>query len=98
MTVEELEAAFEKHSEDEFLEFNRIKNPRHHRPDLCAFLMPDEAVPGEFGRDMVSGAEHDLVFLGVDVEELAKVATDDLIRDLSRCGVRFEDSWLEMFA
>lgn len=38
MTLEELEAAFERH-EDDFLKFDRIANPRSSRPDLHAFRL-----------------------------------------------------------
>lgn len=99
MTVEKLEATFEKYMDDEFLKFNLIKKPRHRRADLCGFLMLDDAVPVKSaGHYMICGAEHDEIYLDTDVEELAKVATDSMVRDLVRCGVRFNDGHLEMFA
>lgn len=89
MTTEELKACFEKHTE-EFLKFERIERPAHRRPDLCAFLMLD-AVPGieRTGKlgDIVSAAEHDAIYFDVTAPELAAVATDEMVRDLHRCGV-----------
>ena len=86
MTIGELKAAFERHS-DEYLEFERIAHPRHPRPDLCAFLMLHDLAPGT--GDLVADATHDEVFLSVDPKVVAKKITDDMVRDLCRCGVRF---------
>ena len=97
MTRDELIAAIRRQDDDneEFLRFERIEKPLHRRPDICAFLMLDAALPdavmanGEPG-DMVCCAEHDEIWLDVDLDELAAVATADMIRDLVRCGVRFD--------
>lgn len=93
----DLQATFEKFG-DEYIHFERIENPRHPRPDVCAFLMLHDLVPGT--GDMVSASEHDEFFLGVDCEELAKVATEDIVRDLHRCGVMYSEEYdcLSMFA
>jgi len=74
---------------DEFLEFERIENPKHRRPDICAFIMLDELLPGD--RDMVSSASHDEIFLDVDCNDLAEIATEEQIRDLIRCGIRYSN-------
>lgn len=98
MTTEELRAAFGKHGEDEYLQFERVENPAHRRPDICAFIMLDRLVPGTC--DMVSGASHDEIYLHVGIGDLAAVVTDAEVRDLARCGVRYDadcDS-LAMFA
>jgi len=97
MKTEELEACFEKHS-DEYIRFERIEAPRHPRPDLCAFLMLHDLAPKN--SDMVCAAEHDEIWLGVDIEVFAAVVTDDIVRDLVRCGVRYDSDTesLAMFA
>lgn len=93
----DLKEAFERH-DDEFLNFVAIENPRHPRPDVCAFLTLHDLVPSD--RDMISAAEHDEFFLSTDCAALAEVATDDVVRDLVRCGVRYsaEFDCLCMFA
>lgn len=83
-----LQAAFEKH-EEEYLKFERIESPQSKRPDMHAFMLLDRLMP-EAG-DMISASEHDEFFLGIDCEELAKVITDDQVRELARCGVRYSD-------
>ena len=96
--IENLEQAFDAAS-DEYIKFERIENPLHRRPDICGFLKLDQLVPGK-PRDMVCAAEHDEFFLDVDPEELAKVATQEDIVYLHRCGIRYDtgtDS-LAMFA
>lgn len=83
----DLKAVFEEFS-DEFLEFARIEKPMHARPDICAFLMLDKLVPGT--HDIVCCAEHDEFWLDVTPDQLAAVATPDDIRDLIRCGLRYD--------
>jgi hypothetical protein len=89
-----LEEMFEKH-EDEFLKFDRVQNKRSKRQDLHAFLLLDELVPGD--NDIVSCAEHDEIYLGVDCGELAEVITEEQVIELSRCGVRPGRDCLCMF-
>ena len=81
---------FEKF-DNEYLEFERVENKLHSRPDLCAFLLLDKLLP-KAGRDMVCAAEHDEFFLDVDCKKLAEVATENDILTLRRCGVRYDSS------
>jgi hypothetical protein len=85
--IDDIKATFAKY-EDDFLKFELIERPRHHRPDMCAFLMLDELAPGH--GDMVCSAEHDEIWLDVEVAKLAAVVTEEQIRDLIRCGVRLD--------
>ena len=89
MTIKQLKRFFEAH-DDEFLKFERIPKERRstRRPDLHAFLMLDALVPGE--TDIVACAEHDEIYLDVSAEDLAKIATEDQLVDLIRCGVRHD--------
>lgn len=97
MTIEEMEALFELF-DDEFGQFENIESPMHRLKDLCAFLMLDAVLPGNY--KAVAAAEHDKIWLNADVEGLARVATNGLIRDLVRCGVMLdtENNSLAMFA
>lgn len=95
MTTDELREIFER-EDDEFLKFERIESPRHPRPDLCAFLMLHDLVPGD--SDMVAGASHDEIHLDVREEDLAAVVTEAQVIDLRRCGVRMDGYGLCMFA
>ena len=87
-TMHRITEAFSKY-DDEFLRFERIEAPLHFRPDVCAFLMLDQIAPSK--RDIVSSAEHDEIWLSVDVEKVSENATDEQLRDLHRCGVRFDE-------
>lgn len=89
MTLDELEALFEKHS-DEYVQFERIEKPLHPRPDICAFIRLHELVPGN--GDMVCASEHDEFFLDVSPDALAAVATEEDVIMLHRCGVRYDTS------
>ena len=86
----DLEAIFAKH-EDEYIKFDRVENPAHTRPDLCAFLLLHElAPPAQAGRDMVCAAEHDEFFLDADVDTVAANATEEQVVTLIRCGVQLD--------
>ena len=91
--TESIDDVFEEFC-DEFLEFGRIENPKHRRPDICAFLMLDEIAPGNSGHeracDMISCARHGEFYLSTDVEEFCQNVTKDQIRDLVRCGLRYD--------
>lgn len=84
MTYEEMQEMFETDN-DEHGEFQRVENKLNGRPDIHAYLLLDSLFPGD--RDMVSAAEHDIIYLAPDAEELAKVATEEQVLELIRCGV-----------
>lgn len=90
----DLKAEFEK-NEDHYLEDHESIAGR---ADLHAFNLLERLIPGK--GDMISGAEHDEITLGIDLEELAAVATPEDITTLVRCGVRFDAEYdcLRMFA
>lgn len=78
---------FNKYDSDH-LKFDRVENKLHHRADICAFLLLDKLLPSN--SDMVSASDHDIIYLDADLEELAKVATEDDILMLIRCGVHYD--------
>jgi hypothetical protein len=56
----------------------------------------NELVPSS--RDIVFGAEHDVIYLSIPPEELAAVVTSDQIVELVRCGVLYTvEDRLRMF-
>jgi len=65
------------------------------RKDLLAFMLLDRLVPT--GYCMISAAEHDQIWLGVDTEALAEVISDDDIRQLILLGVFIQEESLTMF-
>ena len=78
---------FEKY-ETEFLKFDRVEYKLSLRPDLHAFMLLDILMPGT--SDIVSNTSHDEIFLEVEPEALAQVATEDQLQELHRCGVRHD--------
>ena len=75
---------------DDFLQFERVESPMHSRPDICAFLMLDARLPRP-GWDIVDFATHEEISLAIDVDALAAVVDEAFIRDLVRCGVRYDE-------
>jgi len=95
MTTEELSEFYDEHK-DEFLHFERVEDKITNRPDLHAFLRLDKLLPnadpvGRGADDIVSGADHDVIYIGIDVEELLAVATDDQLIELYRCGIFYSE-------
>jgi len=88
MTIETLTELFNKY-EDEYGKFERVENPLSHRPDLCAFIRLDILLP-QGRRDIVSSAEHDQIYLGIELEELLQVITEEDVLYLTRCGVMLD--------
>jgi len=88
MDVEEIEERWELVGDNEFLGFEKVQNKRSNRPDLHAFLLLEELLPGK--TDMIVGAEHDKIWLDFDGVQVAAL-TDDQIIELSRCGVMYDE-------
>lgn len=78
---------FNKHDK-EFLEFEKVEIKLSKRPDIHAFILLDQLVPGD--ADIIAAAEHDEIYLDVEPEQLEKVASELQIIDLIRCGVRYD--------
>ena len=79
----DIAALFEKHDDKSY------KDQPDGPDDLTAFTLLNRLVPG--AHRMISGAEHDQIWLDVDLDELAKVASEDDIITLIRCGVWLDD-------
>lgn len=90
MTTEEFVELYEKHHDDEYIKFGRIQNKRSQRPDLHAFLLLDELVPGSM--DIIGDSAHDEFYLDIDIYSLAKVISEAQIIELIRCGVRLDEN------
>lgn len=86
----DLEKVFEIH-ENEYLKFDRVENPPNPRPDISAFILLDWLMPKP-GRCILSAAEHDEIFLDIDIDKLASIATSEDILMLIRCGVRLDSA------
>lgn len=82
---------FFRKSGDDFLVFKRVANKASNRPDLNAFILLDKLVPGDM--DIIAGSDHDVIYLEVSPDELAKVATEEDILTLVRCGVRWSSEY-----
>ncbi len=100
MTVEKMVELFSELSDNQDWQFfEKMEHPikaKFNRQDLCAFVKLNELVEGM--GDIVSAAEHDQIWLDVELEDLAKVATEKDIEFLCACGVFVEDESLSMFA
>ena len=90
MTTENLIAAFNKYA-DEYLSFIDVANKLSRRPDMHAFILLDKLIPGDGMSDLITAAEHDQFFIGIKPEALAMVATEEIILELVRCGIVYDE-------
>lgn len=72
---------------NEYLKFDRVEVKLSTRPDIHAFILLNNLFPNN--RDIVSGAEHDEIYLDVSSEQI-EALTDAQMKELSRCGVRYD--------
>ncbi len=94
--LEQMVQWFETHN-DEYCKFEGVRAPRSSRRDLCGFMLLDLLVGGT--EKMIGAAEHDEIYLSVDVDQLAEVITEDDVITLLRCGIRYDEEYdcLAMF-
>lgn len=90
--IDKLEARWAAIDNDgeEFLKFDRVEVKLSTRPDIHAFILLNSLFPKN--RDIVSGAEHDEIYLDVN-DEQAGTLNDAQILELSRCGVRYDTQY-----
>lgn len=75
----------------EGLKFEKVNYPLSRRPDLHAFILLDRIMPSD--RDIVEAAEHDVIYLSIDVDKLAEVITEEQLLELLRCGVSYDSQY-----
>ena len=82
----------------DYLKFDLVSEKLNKRPDLHAFIYLDKLFPVD-GRDIISAASHDEIWLDVSEENIEKLTDADIL-ELTRCGVRYcnENDSLAMFA
>lgn len=86
--IDDLAAAFDEADKSD-VTFKGATNKLSNRRDLCALLLLDKLLPGE--GCIIRAAEHDVVYLEIEPEALAGVATQADILLLCQCGVQFDD-------
>lgn len=95
MELEEFKLRLGEDGPEEFLHFKAVEHKLSRRPDLHAFLLLDQLIPGD--KDIISGAAHDQFYLSIDPEELAPLITPEQVTDLIRCGVIYEEETDSLF-
>lgn len=97
MTLNEMKELFEIHN-DSFLKFEEIneKNHKHPRRDICAFLIID-GLQQKSNSSIISGAQHDKIWIDGDLEKIAELIDNDTVIDLIRCGIFIDEGSFAMF-
>jgi uncharacterized radical SAM superfamily Fe-S cluster-containing enzyme len=97
MTRDEIENFLNNHEED-FLDFDSVKDKKSNRADLHAFIILDSLFPSD--NDIIANSEHEIIFIDVDVDEFCDKITEDVLLDLHRCGILYNtrDDAIFMYA
>lgn len=74
----------------EYLHFDDVPVKRSSRPDIHAFILLNELLPGT--TDIISAVEHDILYLDIEPEGLARVVTEAQLIELARCGIIYDES------
>jgi hypothetical protein len=74
----------------EYRQFEKIDKRLHDRPDICGLIYLDRLLPSPKVRIIVV-ARHEQIWLGTNTKDLAKVATEDDVLYLVRCGIFYDD-------
>ncbi len=90
MTLERLTELFDEHN-DEYMSFDNVHETERlsDRRDMHAMILLDTLLPGD--GHIISASEHDVIYLGVGLEELVEVISEEQIIQLIRCGVLFDE-------
>ncbi len=90
MDRDELIELFDTH-DNKYLDFEGIENPPSSYRDLCGLLKLSQLLPSRKPGQIVTGAGHEAIYIRCDLDKLAKVATEDDIIYLIRCGIRYDE-------
>ena len=90
MDQEQREAYLKELCDEEFLKFKRVAQPLSKRRDLHAFMLLDQLDPESTG-DIISASEHDEYWIDIDVDRVMENATEEQLRDIFRCGIRYDN-------
>lgn len=80
----------------EYLKFDMVENKASSRPDLSAFILLDKLFPGKTD-NLISACTHDVFYLDISEDEVKSINKADALT-LIRCGVRYGEDGLRMFA
>ena len=76
--------------EHESRNFSEIAKPRSSRKDLHALLLLAELDAGST-KAIICAAEHDIIYVGVDLASFVDTITDEQLIELAICGMMFDD-------
>lgn len=85
----DIRKAFQEHVDEEHGKFDRVADKCSERGDLHGFLLLDALLTGK--QDIVACAEHDEIWLNIDLDDLQKVSTEEDIKTLLRCGITYDE-------
>lgn len=88
--MNKIKKIFQKH-QNEFHSFKDIKNKLSKRDDLHAFLLLDKIIPND--HSMIASADHDVIYLNIEIEDLEQAVTEEQIIELIRCGVFYDEEF-----
>lgn len=100
MTLDEMIEIYEDYSENSnYNDFQEMPESEklHRREDIHAFLLLDkifERMDSQENKttDIIQAAEHEIIYLSIDLDNIAETITKEEIISLAKAGVHFSES------
>lgn len=98
MTTSKMRDLFKQLAQDS-MDFDSIEYKRCYLPDMHAFLILLDIYPETMsdGYGIISAAEHHQIYFTFDLDKLATVITEDIIKELVCCGIFITDDSLSRY-
>lgn len=89
-SFDDLDKAFHD-ADDEYLNYQRIKDLPYDAPDVCAFFKLSQIYGSNNYRFMITGTDHDSVYIRTEPGLLFGRITQEDVVYLRRCGLCYDD-------
>ncbi len=71
--------------------FDLVEPKYSQRSDLHAFILLDKIFPEN--KDIIVRSDSYSIYLGIDIDEISKVITEEQIDELVKCGVSYDSHY-----
>ena len=82
-------------NDNDYLKFDKVNNPLSSDSFINSLLMLQ---PYKKNGNIIAGADHDIIYLDVDLVALSRGVDTEFLADLCRSGVHFQDEGFAVFA
>ena len=92
MNIQELKKLFKKHSENEYIEFEKVENKKSKFADIHGLLLLEEKFPpNEISHGILDNFDYETATINIEIEEDNIPLTENDIIELLRCGIDYDE-------